>query len=173
MKSIVVFELTLAFIVYCADRAGEDEELPPRPVLARVVRSLFWMVTLTRWLTYRNMATLSRFAAIVWLLVTSGWLVTMIHDRASSTTIFLVATEAVMAFVVYCTDAMSADVHAHPLRRAVRSLLWPKPLTDFMRDRDSIRIIQASLTVWILLTTGWLLALEADRVARPLWSPAG
>lgn len=172
MRVIVVFEVTLAFIVYSADRAGEDEELPRRPLLARVARSVFWMITLTRWLTHRNLATLSRFAAIVWLLVTSGWLVTMIHDRASSAAVFLVASEAVMAFVVYCTDALSADVHAHLFRRVVRSILWPKPLADYMRDRDSIKIIQASLTVWILLTTGWLLALEADRVARPLWSPA-
>jgi hypothetical protein len=172
MRAIVVFELTLAFIVYCADRAGEDEDQPHRRMLARVVRSVFWMITLTRWLTHRNLATLGRFATIVWLLVTSGWLITMIHDRASSTGVFLAATEGVMAFVVYCTDAMSADYRAHLVRRAVRSLFWPKALTDYMRDHDSIKLIQASLTVWILLTTGWLLALEADRVARPLWSPA-
>jgi hypothetical protein len=172
MRAIVVFELTLAFVVSCADRAGEDEERPHRPMLARVVRGVFWMVTLTRWLTYRNLTTLSRFAAIVWLLVTSGWLITMIHDRAPSTAVFLAGSEGVMAFVVYCTDALSADFRAHWFRRANRSLFWPKALTDYMRDRDSIKIIQASLTVWILLTTGWLLALEADRVARPLWSPA-
>lgn len=172
MRTLVVFELTLAFIVFCADRAGEDEERPHRPILARVVRSVFWMVTLTRWLTYRNLTTLSRFAAIVWFLVTSGWLITMIHDRASSTAVFLAGSEGVMAFVVYCTDALSADFHAHWFRRLIRSLFWPKALTDYMGDRDSIKIIQASLTVWIMLTTGWLLALEADRVARPLWSPA-
>ena len=173
MRAIAVFELTLAFVVSCADRAGEDEELTHRPMLARVVRGVFWMVTLTRWLTFRNLTALSRFAAIVWLLVTSGWLVTMIYDRAPSTAVFLAGSEGAMAFVVYCTDALSADFRVHWFRRTIRSLFWPKALTGYMRDRDSIKIIQASLTVWILLTTGWLLALEADRVARPLWSSAG
>src|SRR5688500_17575750 len=89
MRAVVVFELTLAFVVYCADRAGEDEERPHRRMPARVVRGVFWMITLTRWLTHRNLASLGRFATIVWLLVTSGWLITMIHDRASSTGVFL------------------------------------------------------------------------------------
>jgi hypothetical protein len=66
---------------------------------------------------------------------------------------------------------MSADLRLHPYRRVFRSLLWPKSIAEYMTDRDSVRIIQSSVTVWILLTTGWLLALEADRIARPLWSP--
>ena len=129
------------------------------------------MITLTRWFMYRSLAKLGRFAAIVWFLVTSGWLLTLIHDRASSTGVFLAGAEGVMAFVVVCVDAMSADLRLHPIRRVLRSVLWPKALAGYMADRDSVRIIQASVTVWILLTTGWLLALEADRVARPLWSP--
>jgi hypothetical protein len=172
MRAILVFELTLAFIVGCADEADEDGEMSRRPVFVRAARCVFWMITLTQWFTHRNLTKLGRFAAIVWFLVTSGWLVTLIHDRASSTAIFLAGSEGAMAFVVYCVDAMSADLHTHRLRRAVRSLLWPNPLAGYMRDRDSVKIIQASLTVWVLLITAWLLALEADRVARPLWKLA-
>jgi hypothetical protein len=172
LQTLVLFEVTLAFIVHCADEAGEDEDRPRRAILTQVVRSVFWMITLTRWFTYRNLSKLSRFATIVWFLVTSGWLLTLIHDRAASAGVFLAGAEGVMAFVVLCVDTMSADLRLHPARRAVRSLVWPKALAGYMVDRDSVRIIQASVTVWILLTTGWLLALEADRIARPLWSPA-
>jgi len=171
MEALAVFELTLAFIVLCADCVGEDEDQPPRPLVFRVARSMFWMITVTRWFTHRNLAKLARFGAIVWLMVTGGWLLTLIRDRAASTVVFLAGAEVAMAFVVYCVDSMSADLHVHPVRRVVRSLLWPRPLAQYMSDKDSIRIIQASLSVWILLTTGWLLALEADRVARPLWNP--
>lgn len=172
MPVLLVFEVTLAFIVHCADQAGEDEDRPRRPVVDQVVRSLFWPITLTRWFTRQNLVKIARFAAIVWLLVTSGWLLTLIHDRAASTAVFLGASEGAMAFVVYSVDAMSADLRLHRARRVVRSLLWPRPLAGYMRDRDSIKIIRASVTVWVLLTTGWLLALVADRVARPLWMPA-
>ena len=168
---VLIFETTLAFIVSCADHAGEGEEQPRRPLFNQFVRSIFWMITLTRWFTRRNMTKLGRFATIVWLGVTGGWLVTLIYDRAPSLPVFLVGAESAMAFVIYCVDAMSADLHLHRLRRLGRSLVWPKPLAGYMRDRDSIRIIQASVTVWVLLTTGWLLALEADRIARPLWAP--
>ena len=170
LRTLVLFEATLAFIVHCADEAGEDDDHPRRSSVTQVARSVFWMITLTRWFTYRSLKKLGRFATIVWLLVTGGWLLTLIHDRAASTAVFLAGAEAVMAFVVFCVDTMSADIRLHPARRLLRSLFWPKALAGYMRDGDSVRIIQASVTVWILLTTGWLLALEADRVAGPLWN---
>ena len=171
MEALLVFEVTLAFVVSCADQVGEPEEGPRRPVLYQVVRSVLWMITLTRWFTHRNLAKLGRFAAIVWLLVTSGWLVSLIHDRASSAAVFLAGAEATLAFVVYCVDAMSADLHLHRVRRVLRGVLWPKAMAGYMREGDSVKLIQASVTVWVLLTTGWLLALEADRIVRPLWRP--
>ena len=73
-----------------------------------------------------------------------------------------------MAFVVWCVDAMSTDIHNRPLRRLVRAAFWIKAMTDYMRDEDNIKIAHASLTVWILLTTGWLLSLGTDRILRPL-----
>ncbi|MBV8296966.1 MAG: hypothetical protein JO085_09025, partial [Acidimicrobiia bacterium] len=42
------------------------------------------------------------------------------------------------------------------------------PVAQFLRDRESIKLITASVTVWGLLTSGWLLSLGIDRVAQPL-----
>src|SRR2546421_5643456 len=165
MAALVLIELTLAFIVMCADSLPEG---PPRPLLHRLVRSLFWMVTLGRWVTHRNLPKLGRFGAIVWFLVTTGWLLTLESDRTRTMVVFLVLAEATMAFVVYAVDATSADGHNRRLRRLVRSAFWMKALTGYMRDQDSIKIAYASLTVWILLTTGWLLTMGTDRIVRPL-----
>jgi len=165
MAALVLVQLTLAFIVLCADSLPEG---PPRPPLQRLLRSIFWMVTLARWLTRRNFPKLGRFATIVWFLVTVGWLVTLEYDRTRTTLQFLVLAEVTMAFVVYCVDAMSADTGNRPLRRLLRSAFWVKAITDYMRDEDNVKIAYASLTVWILLTTGWLLSLGTDRIVRPL-----
>ena len=165
MEAFLVVELTLAFIVLCADSLAEES---PRRPFERFVRSVFWMVTLSRWFTHRNLHKLGRFGVIVWFLVTTGWLLTLVYDRTQTTAVFLVVSEATMAFVVYCVDAMSADLHNRPLRRVLRSVFWVKPLVDYMMDEDNIKIAHATLTVWILLTTGWLLSLEADRIVRPL-----
>jgi uncharacterized membrane protein YbaN (DUF454 family) len=165
MAALVLVELTLAFIVLCADSLPEDS---PRRPHQRLLRSVFWMVTLHKWFTHRNFPKLGRFAAIVWLLVTTGWLLTLEYDRTPRMLVFLVLAEATMAFVVYCVDAMSADLHNRPLRRLLRSAFWIKALTEYMRDEDSIKIAHASLTVWILLTTGWLLSLGSDRIVGPL-----
>jgi hypothetical protein len=165
MAALVLVELTLAFIVLCADSLPDD--LPRQP-LHRIIRSVFWMVTLSRWFTHRNFPKLGRFGTIVWLLVTTGWLLTLEYDRTGTMLVFLVLAEATMAFIVYCVDATSADVRNRPLRRLLRSAFWLKSLTDYMRDEDSVKIAHASLTVWILLTTGWLLSLGSDRILRPL-----
>ena len=165
MAALVLVELTLAFIVLCADSLPDDR---PRQPVRRLLRSVFWMVTLSRWFTQREFPKLGRFGTIVWLLVTTGWLLTLEYDRTGTTLVFLVLAEATMAFVVYCVDAASTDVRNRPLRRLLRSAFWVKPLTDYMRDQDSVKIAHASLTVWILLTTGWLLSLGSDRILSPL-----
>jgi hypothetical protein len=165
MAALVLAELTLAFIVWCADSLPDGS---PRWPLQRLIRSVFWMVTLNRWFTHRNFTKLGRFGTIVWFLVTTGWLLTLEYDRTQMMLVFLVLAEATMAFVVYCVDATSADVQNRPLRRLLRSTFWMKALTGYMRDEDSIKIVHASLTVWILLTTGWLLSLGSDRILRPL-----
>jgi uncharacterized membrane protein YbaN (DUF454 family) len=164
MTALVLLELTMAFIVLCADSHGSS----PRPLPQRLARAAFWPVTLTRWFTHRNFPKLGRFAAIVWLMVTVGWLLTLVYDRTQDMTLFLVIAQVTMAFVVYCVDAMSADLQGRPLRRIVRGLFWMKALAGYMSDKDNIRIAHASLTVWILLTTGWLLSLGSDRIVRPL-----
>ena len=103
------------------------------------------------------------------MLTTIGWLVTLEYDRTGSRlVVFLLVAQGTMAFVVWCVDAMSTDIHNRPLRRLLRSVFWLKAITDYMRDEDNIKIAHASLTVWILLTTGWLLSLGTDRILRPL-----
>ena len=164
MYFLLFVEVLLAFVVACADGVGEERR---RPALERVVRAVFWPVTIWVWFTHRSIPKLSRFGAIVWLMVTIGWLLSLQYDRLPKG-MFLLAAEATLAFVVYCVDAMSAELRRHPIRRATRGVLWMKPLTDMLRDQDSIRLIQASVTVWVLLTTGWLVALLVDRVGRPL-----
>jgi hypothetical protein len=161
--AVVVIELTLAFIVFCADSVGDEE----RPPVQRLARSLLWMVTLVTWFTHRNVVKLGRFGAVVWFMVTTGWLLTLLYDRLPGPA-FLVLAELTMAFVVYCVDALSADLQNKPARRAVRSLVWVGPIARYLSDKDSVALITASVTIWVLLTTGWLLGLLNDRVVAPL-----
>jgi hypothetical protein len=156
-------EVTLGFVVFCADSVGEEQRQPGE----RLARAVLWMVTLTRWFTHRNVAKLGRFGAVVWFMVTTGWLLTLEYDRIGGLGFFLLA-EATLGFVVYCVDALSSDLQNKPARRVVRSLFWFVPIAHYLRDRDSVALITASVTVWGLLTTGWLLGLIADRVATPL-----
>ena len=163
MIAWVVAEVTLGFVVFCADSVGGDRRSPSE----RLARGVLWMVTLTRWFTHRNVVKLGRFGAVVWFLVTTGWLLTLVNDRVS-TPMSLVVAEATMAFVVYCVDALSADLENKPGRRLLRSILWVGPVASYLCDDDSVALLHASVTVWVLLTTGWLLGLLADRVATPL-----
>ena len=163
MITLVVIEVTLAFVVFCADAVGSERRSPAE----RVARGVLWMVTLTRWFTHRNVVKLGRFGAVVWFLVTTGWLLTLVNDRVS-TPMSLIAAEATMAFVVYSVDALSSDLENKPARRIVRSIVWVVPVTGYLSDDDSVSLVHASVTVWVLLTTGWLLGLLSDRVATPL-----
>ncbi|MBV8161716.1 MAG: hypothetical protein JO265_12400 [Acidimicrobiia bacterium] len=164
MAFLVFVEAIAAVIVACADAVGDDAH----SVVERVVRAVFWPATLWVWFTRRNLPKLARFGAIVWLLLTAGWLLSLESDRLHTTTVFLIVAEATLAFVVYCVDALSADLQHRPVTRVLRGVFWPVPLVQFLRDRESIKLIQASVTVWGLLTSGWLLSLGIDRVAQPL-----
>ena len=155
--------VTLAFLVFCADSVDEE---PRRPV-ERLIRATLWVVTLTRWFTHRNVAKLGRFGAVVWFLVTTGWLLTLEFDRIPAP-MFLVAAEITMGFVVYSVDSLSADLENKPGRRLLRGVFWMMPFVAYLSNRDSVALVQASVTVWVLLSTCWLLGLLADRVAVPL-----
>ncbi|MGH9224525.1 MAG: hypothetical protein ACRD2W_12285 [Acidimicrobiales bacterium] len=163
MITWVIIEVSLAFVVFCADSVGDDE----RPVSERLARAVLWMVTLTRWFTHRNLDKLGRFGAVVWFLVTTGWLLTLLYDRVPSPA-FLLLAEVTMGFIVYCVDALSADLKNKPGRRLLRSAIWVGPIAHYLSDDDSVALFHASVTVWGLLTTGWLLGLIADRIAAPL-----
>ena len=155
--------LTLGFVTFCADAVGEER----RPAGERIARAALWMVTLPQWFTHRNVLKLGRFGAVVWFLLTTGWLLALEYDHVSMPW-FLVLAEATMAFIVYCVDALSSDLENKPARRVLRSLFWIGPVTAYLSDDDSIALIHASVTVWVLLITGWLLGLLTDRVAGPL-----
>jgi hypothetical protein len=163
MTALLLIEATFAFIVFCADSVGDEKRRP----VERVTRAVLWMVTLTRWFTHRNLVKLGRFGAVVWFLVTAGWLLTLEKDRLEPPA-FLLLAEVTMAFVVYCVDTLSPDLENKPGRRVLRSVFWVVPVVRYLSNDDSIALIHASVTVWILLTTGWLLGLLADRVATPL-----
>ena len=64
--------------------------------------------------------------------------------------------------------AFLVDLENKPGRRLLRSVVWMLPIGHYLRDNDSVALIAATVTVWILLTTGWLVGLLADRVATPL-----
>ena len=51
MAALVLVELTLAFIVLCADSLPDG---PPRRPLERLVRAVLWPVTLGRWLDRKS-----------------------------------------------------------------------------------------------------------------------
>jgi hypothetical protein len=163
MIAWILAEVTLAFVVFCADSVGDQRHAPGE----RLTRAALWMVTLITWFTHRNVVKLGRFGAVVWFLVTAGWLLTLEYDRLGGST-FVVLAEVTMAFVVYCVDALSADLANKPARRLLRSVFWAVPIARYLRDDDSVALITASVTVWVLLVTGWLLGLLADRVATPL-----
>lgn len=167
MIAWVLTEVTLAFVVFCADSVGDEQ----RPPVERLARAVLWPVTLTQWFTHRNTLKLGRFGAVVWFLVTTGWLLTLEYDRLGAP-VFVVLAQATMAFVVYCVDALSADLHNKPARRMLRSVFWFVPVVRYLRDNDAVALITASVTVWVLLITGWLLGLLADRVAAPLGGAA-
>ena len=160
----VLIEATLAFIVFCADSVGDE---PRRALPERILRAVFWMVPLARWFTHRNLAKLGRFGAVVWFLVTTGWLLTLQYDRLAGP-FFLIVAQLTMSFVVYCVDALSSDLENKPGRRLARSVLWAFPVARYLSDDDSVALVHASVTVWVLLTTGWLLTLVADRVVAPM-----
>jgi hypothetical protein len=165
--ALLLAEVTLAIVVLCADAVGDDVA---RGVPARLVRAAAWPLTLLCWFHHQAWPKLARFAAIVWFLVVVGWLLTLEQDRVAHTGRFLLLAELTMAYVVACVDAVSG--RGGVARRVVRSVVWVKPVAEYLCDDDAARLLRCTLVVWATLTTGWLLALVHDRLAPALpWSP--
>jgi hypothetical protein len=153
-------EVVMAFVVWCADATGR-----PQSLSHRAVRAVLWPVTLARWCSHRSMIELTRAGVVVWFLVTAGWLLALEQDRSASELAFVIGGQVTFAFVAWCVDSMSADLHGRPVRRALRVVMWPIVLLGALRDPDSTRLVHANLVVWVCLTVGWLLALGNDRLA--------
>src|SRR4051795_7150557 len=113
MWFLLLIEVVAAFIVACSDAVGDDHHTSRE----RVFRAVFWPATLWVWFTHRNLTKLARFGSIVWLLLTAGWLLSLEYDRLPGFLPFVIVGWGTLAFVVYCVDAMNAEVQHHPLRR--------------------------------------------------------
>src|SRR5436305_5382485 len=116
MLFLLLVEAVAAFIVACSDAVGDDQHT----VRERVLRAVLWPATLWVWFTHRNLPKLARFGAIVWLLLTAGWLLSLESDRIDTAWVFLLVAEATLAFVVYCVDALNAELQHPPVRRVLR-----------------------------------------------------
>src|SRR3954454_10480966 len=118
MLFLLLVEAVAAFIVACSDAVGDDHHTARE----RVFRAVFWPATLWVWFTHRNLPKLARFGAIVWLLLTGGWLLSLESDRIKTARVFVIVAEATLSFVVYCVDAMSLDLQLRPVRRVLRGI---------------------------------------------------
>src|SRR5436309_8856036 len=137
MWFLLLIEAVAAFIVACSDAVGDDQHT----VRERVRRAVLWPATLWVWFTRRNLPKLARFGAIVWLLLTAGWLLSLESDRIDTAWVFLLVAEATLAFVVYCVDALSPDLQHHRVQRVLGGIFWPGSVVQFLRDRESTRLI--------------------------------
>jgi hypothetical protein len=154
----LVIEGTLGFIVFTVDTAVTEQA----SLQGRLLRAALGPATLIDWCS--NLAekwpALVRLGMNVWFLVTFGWLIAMEVDRLNSLQPFL--AWGTSAFVVYCVDGTSVKLYKKPVRRVLRALFWPVAFAEYLCDTDTIRQIQASLIIWVLLITGWLLTLLCD-----------
>lgn len=71
----LIIDAIMMYIVACSDING-DTHTPGQ----RVARALFWPITLTSWFINQP-AKLHRLLNILWILLISGWFVSLIWDR--------------------------------------------------------------------------------------------
>lgn len=75
MKYFVMYVLML-YVVACADSVDDLCHSTKN----RVLRGLFWPITLTNWFITGNMR-LHRLLNILWCMLISGWLLSLLADR--------------------------------------------------------------------------------------------
>lgn len=77
--------------------------------------------------------------------------------------LFACLVEATLGFVVFSAD--SAVMDRPELRiRLIRGGLWPVTAWHWCTHRTFAKIGRAGMHVWLLVTMGWLLSLEHDRL---------
>ena len=159
LSGLLVIEGTLALVVFTASTAVHE-----RPSLGRrVVGAVLWPYTIFTWFSNpaEILGRMGRFGLHVWFLVTFGWLVDFLDERAHIALAWPLAS-----FAVCCVDAMSNRLFHKPCQRVFRALLWPKAFAEYLCAPDATREGHASAVVFAILTTCWLLGLVADYVQK-------
>lgn len=77
MKFFVMY-LVMLFVVACADSV--DDHNDSHEPEWRVIRAIFWPLTMTSWFITGNQR-LHRLLNILWALLISGWLLSLLSDR--------------------------------------------------------------------------------------------
>lgn len=75
MKFIVMYAMML-FIIACADDTGDESHT----IIQRVLRALFWPLTLTSFFRSQNIR-LHRLLNILWCVLIAGWFLSLMADR--------------------------------------------------------------------------------------------
>lgn len=74
MKFILIYAI-MAFLVHCADDIGNGHTTEQR-----LTRAAFWPITLQSWFR-KHPQQLHRLLLIMWVVLISGWAVTLLLDR--------------------------------------------------------------------------------------------
>lgn len=77
MKYAIMYS-TMAFLVWCADDVKDHLDI--HTFSERFVRTLFWPLTLISWFRSQN-GRMHRFLNILWIVLISGWLLSLMADR--------------------------------------------------------------------------------------------
>jgi hypothetical protein len=73
----VVMNTVITYAVACAD-FNEYDDSHTKPW--KVMRAVFWPITVTCWLRSQSIRT-HRLLTIMWILLISGWLLSLVADR--------------------------------------------------------------------------------------------
>lgn len=76
MKQYVIMYTVMALIVFCADDLDDGSHT----IIQRVFRTLFFPLTIFSWFRTGNIR-LHRLLTILWTMLISGWLMSLIADR--------------------------------------------------------------------------------------------
>lgn len=75
MKWIVMYSL-MAYLISCADNDGDDSHSQ----IQRILRAIVWPATLHSFLISQN-AKLYRLLTSLWIMLTAGWVLSLLADR--------------------------------------------------------------------------------------------
>lgn len=70
--------LLIMYVIFCADDVNEPGD--SHSSLERIGRTIFWPLTITEWFRTNNQR-LHRLLTILWTILISGWLLSLMADR--------------------------------------------------------------------------------------------